>query len=115
MVSKHSAVCSPATGSLIGTEASEQERAGSLGRELALLFGERVFRDAETCQLSSLDFTASDIVAAARWIRRLEGQPIKQREAVECLPADVQIALCRWIWDSKTKAEVLAMDGVQEN
>ncbi len=117
MVSKHSAICSPTTGSLIGIEADSaaQDRAGSLGRELALLFGEQVFKESKTCRLSSLDFTPSDIVAAARWLRRLEGQPAKQREVIECLPTDVQLALCRWIWDFKTPERVLAVHGVRAN
>lgn len=115
MVSKHSAVCSPATGSLIAidNEGEIQDKAGSLGRELALLFGEQVFKDALRCSLAKLDFTPSDIVAAARWLRRLEGQPLKQREMVENLPADVQLALCRWIWDFQTPARVLAVHGVK--
>ena len=117
MVSKYGSVSSSTTGSLndIETDSATQERAGSLGRELALLFGEQVFKESKTCRLSSLDFTPSDIVAAARWLRRLDGQPAKQREVVESLPTDVQLALCRWIWDFKTPERVLAVHGVRAN
>ena len=117
MVRKHSPVCSPATGSLIGidNDGEVQDKASSLGRELVLLFGEQVFKEALRCSLAKLDFTASDIVAAARWLRRLEGQPLKQREMVENLPTDVQLALCRWIWDFQTPERVLRVHGVRSN
>lgn len=114
MVRFNSSVCNPAAGSLLeDSQHPAPDQAGSLFGELAFLFGDETLKESVRCNVRKLDFTPSDIVQAARELRRLQGMPSAQKEIAQSLPHDIQVALCRWMLDFKTTERVLAAHGVR--
>lgn len=90
------------------TEKAQQDtEANSLAGELASLFGAAVLTRALNSRVEELDFTPGEVVSASRELRRLADQPDVQQVMAQCLPDDLQVALCMWLLDPGMQAKVL--------